>query len=117
MILRQGKRYSRGKYTKYCLSTHTAIEIPHSSRDNINAPDTVKITFNLDIEFKDKRLRIDKNVGRAMMKKKFVMLGSKEMNTINYAGIYDTYRDLYLSEKECEEKLLQGIISANGLKD
>ena len=52
-----------------------------------------------------------------MMKKKFVMLGSKEMNTINYAGICDTYRDLYLSEKECEEKLLQGIISANGLKD
>ena len=52
-----------------------------------------------------------------MMKKKFVMLGSKGMNTINYAGIYDTYSDLYLSEKECEEKLLQGIISANGLKD
>ena len=52
-----------------------------------------------------------------MMKKKFAMLGSKGMNTINYAGIYDTYSDLYLSEKECEEKLLQGIISANGLKD
>ena len=35
---------------------------------------------------------------------------------INNADIYDTYKDLYLSEKEREEKLLQGIQSANGLK-
>ena len=45
------------------------------------------------------------------------MLGSKEMDTINNADIYGTYKDLYFSEKESEEKLLQGIISANGLKD
>ena len=30
--------------------------------------------------------------------------------------IYDTYKDLYLSEKEHKEKLLQGIQSVNGLK-
>ena len=45
------------------------------------------------------------------------MLGSKEMDTINNADIYGTYKDLYFSEKESEEKLLQGIVSANGLKD
>ena len=45
-----------------------------------------------------------------------LMLGSKEIDTINNADIYDTYKDLYLSEKEREEKLLQGIQSANGLK-
>ena len=44
------------------------------------------------------------------------MLGSKEIDTINNADIYDTYKDLYLSEKEREEKVLQGIQSANGLK-
>ena len=44
------------------------------------------------------------------------MLGSKEIDTINNSDIYDTYKDLYLSEKEREEKLLQGIQSANGLK-
>ena len=44
------------------------------------------------------------------------MLGSKEIDTINNSDISDTYKDLYLSEKECEEKLLQGIQSANGLK-
>ena len=44
------------------------------------------------------------------------MLGSKDIDTINNSDVYDKYRDLYLSEKEPEEKLLQGIQSANGLK-
>ena len=30
--------------------------------------------------------------------------------------VYGTYKDLHMSEKECEEKLLQEIQSANGLK-
>ena len=56
------------------------------------------------------------NVGRALVKKKVLMLGSKDTDTINNSGIYDTYKDLYLSEKEREEKLFQGIQSANELK-
>ena len=44
------------------------------------------------------------------------MLGSKYIDTINNPDIYDTYKDLYLSEKELEQKLLQGIQLANGLK-
>ena len=44
------------------------------------------------------------------------MLGSKDIDTINNSDIYDTYKDLYLSQKEHEEKLLQGIQSANGLR-
>ena len=39
------------------------------------------------------------------------MLGSKDIDTINNSDVYDTYNDLYLSEKEHEEKLLQGIQS------
>ena len=45
-----------------------------------------------------------------------LMLGSKEIDTINNADIYDTYKDLYLSEKEREEKLHQCTQSASGLK-
>ena len=44
------------------------------------------------------------------------MLGSKEIDTINNSDIYDTYKDLYLSEKKHEEKLLQDIQSTKGLK-
>ena len=44
------------------------------------------------------------------------MLGSKDIDTSNNSHIYDTYKDLYFSKKEREEKLLQGIQPANGLK-
>ena len=44
------------------------------------------------------------------------MLVSKEIDTINYSDIYDTYKDLYLSKKEPEKKLRQGMQSTNGLK-
>ena len=56
------------------------------------------------------------NVGRALMKKKVFMLGSKDIDTINNSDVYDTYKGLYLGEKEREEKLLQGIQPSNALK-
>ena len=34
------------------------------------------------------------------------MFGSKAIDTIKKSNIYDTYKDLYLSKKEREEKLL-----------
>ena len=73
---------------------HTDIEIPHGSKD-VAVPDTVKITFNLDIESTDKARSIVNNVGRALVKKKVLILGSQEIDTINNADIYDTYKDLY----------------------
>ena len=45
------------------------------------------------------------------------MLGSKEIDTINNSNIYDTYTDLYMSQKEREKRLLQNIQSVNGLKE
>ena len=44
------------------------------------------------------------------------MLGLKDIDTINNSDVYDTYKDLYLSEKEREDKQLQSIQLGNGLK-
>ena len=88
---------------------HIDIEIPHGSRDHVIIPDTIKTTFNLDITSTDKARSIVNNVGRTLAKKKVLMLGSKEIDTINNSDIYDTYKALYLSEKEREKKLLQSI--------
>ena len=46
--------------------------------------------------------------------KKELILGSTEIDTINNSDIYDTYKDLYLSKKECEERLLLGTQEADG---
>ena len=83
---------------------HIDIEIPHDSRDHVIITST------------DKAHSVVNNVGRALVKKKVLILGWKDIDTINKSDIYDTYKVLYLSEKEHEEKLLQGIQSANGLK-
>ena len=92
------------------------IEIPHGSRDHVILAEAVKITFNLDTESTDKARSVMNNVGMALVTKKILILGSKDTDLINNADIYDTYKDLYLSEKEREEKLLQGIQLTNGLK-
>ena len=97
-------------------SQHIDIDIPHGSRDHVIIPGTIKITFNLDIISTDKAHSVVDNVGRALVKNKILMLGLKDIDTINNSDVYNTGKDLYLSEKEREEKLLQGIQSANGLK-
>ena len=95
---------------------HIDIIIPHSSRDHVIIPDTTKITFNLDIASIDKARSIVNNLGRLLVKKKVLMIFSKDIGMINNSDICDTYKDLYLSKKEREKKLLQGIQSASGLK-
>ena len=100
-----------------CTSQHTDIEIPHGSRDHVIIPNTVKITFNLEFTSTDKARSFVNNVGRALVKKKVLILGSKDIDMINNSEIYETYKDLYLSEKQREERLLQGIQPVNGLKE
>ena len=51
------------------LGQHIDIEIPRGSRDHVTIPDTVKITFNLDIESTEKPCDVVNNVGRALVKK------------------------------------------------
>ena len=73
---------------------HIDIGILHSSRYHVIVPDTVKVTFNLDIESIDKTRSIVNNEGRAVVKKKVLMLGSKNIDMINNSDVYDTYKDL-----------------------
>ena len=95
---------------------HVKIKIPKGSMDHVIVPNTLKITFDPKIKSTDKARSVVNNVGRTLLKKKVFRLGSKEIHVINNSCIYDAYKDLYLSKKEREERLLQGIQSANGLK-
>ena len=113
----QERTHSQAQHTKHGLPTSTIdIETPHGSRDHVIVPDTAKITFNLDITSTDKARSVVNNKGRTMVKKKELLLGLKNIVTISNSDIYDTYKELYLGEKEREERLLQGIQSANGLE-
>ena len=64
------------------------IKIPHGLRDHVTVPDTVKITFNFDNESTDKARSAVNNVRRALVKKKVLMLGLKDIDTIKNSDIY-----------------------------
>lgn len=53
------------------------MEVPNGSRYHVIVLDTVKITFDFDIESTDKTGSIVNNVGRALLKKKMLLLRSK----------------------------------------
>ena len=95
---------------------HIDIEIQHGSRYHAIVPDTIKIAFSLNIESTCKTCGIVNSVSRTLVKKKVPMLGSKKSDIINNSDVYAAYEDLYLSEKEPKQKLLQGIQSENSLK-
>ena len=52
------------------LNQHIDIEITNGSRNHVIVPDSVKITFNLDITSTDKARSVVNNVGRALVKKR-----------------------------------------------
>ena len=61
-----------------CPSRHIDTEILSGSRDQVIIPDTMKITFNLDIASTDKARSVVSNVDRALV----LMLGSIDIDTI-----------------------------------
>ena len=61
---------------------HIDIEIPHGSRDHVIVPDTVKITFNLDIESTDKTRSIVNNVDMVLVKKRCSCLVQKVLTRL-----------------------------------
>ena len=69
---------------------HIDNEIPYGSRDHVYILDNIKNPFNLDTESTDKTDNIVNNVGRALVKKKFLILGSKKIVKIIDSDIYDT---------------------------
>ena len=58
------------------LSQQINTEIPYASRDHVIVPDTVKITFNIDIESTGKTRSVVKNVCRELAKTERNMIQS-----------------------------------------
>ena len=95
---------------------HHDIETPYGSRDHVIVPDTLKITSDFEIALAEKTRSIVNNVGKTLVKRKMLMLGSNDIDTISNSDFYDTYKDLYLSKKERDKKLLQDMESVKCLK-
>ena len=89
------------------------IIIPQDSADHVIVPDTLKITFGLKLTSRNKARSVVNNFGRALVKKKCLSLVQKRLMRL-IALVFN--KNFYLSGKEHEERLLQGLQLANGLK-
>ena len=77
-------------------SQHINIEIPKGSRDHVIVPDTLTITFNLEIESTDKTRSFVNNVGRALVKKRgsyLVQQRSTQLTTL-----------IFMTKKDCSKE-------------
>ena len=63
-------------------SQHIDIEIPHGSRYHVIIPNTVKITFSLEITSTDKAPSAVKKVGRALVKQRCCCLVQKKLTRL-----------------------------------
>ena len=61
---------------------HIDIDIPHGSGDHVTIPNTIKITFSLDITSTDNARSVVNNVGRALVKKKRSCLVQKRLTRL-----------------------------------
>ena len=90
------------------------VEIPRGSSDTTMIRDTQQLTFNIELSSsKDKTRTVVQNVGRNILAKKTLTLGSTEIETIENCDIFDTYKDLFLTKRE--NMHFQGIQPKNGL--
>ena len=58
---------------------HFKIKIPKGSMDHVIVPNTLKITFDLEIESTDKPRSVANNAGRTLLKKKCLGLVQKRL--------------------------------------
>ena len=58
---------------------HFKIIIPQGSADHVIVPDTLEITFDLELTSTDKVLSVANNVGRTLVKKKCLGLVQKTL--------------------------------------
>ena len=92
------------------------VEIPRGSSDTTMVRETEILTFNLELaSSKDKTRTVVPNIGRNIVAKKTLTIGSTELEVVENCDIFDTYKDLYLTEKQRENMHFQGIQPKNGL--
>ena len=75
-------------------SQYNDIDIPHGSRNHVIEPDTVKMTFNLDIESTDKTYSMVNNIGRALVKKRRSSLAQKKLKQ-SIIQIFMTHTEIF----------------------
>ena len=85
------------------------VRFPTLSRGHVVVPGSTKLLFDATITSTDVNARFVSNLGRALVEKLSVRFQGREVVSTSDAGIYNCYRDLWLTPEQRADKALQGI--------
>ena len=88
------------------------VRIPKLRRDVVIVPGTLKLNFDLNKKGHANNHFVN-NVGRALQAHVVDKLGGEILSDQNNYFIYQTYQDLWLSEKQRKNLVLQGVGTSN----
>jgi len=91
------------------------VKIPKLERGQVIAPNSMKLTFKLTTTSKVSNAAnataagFVANIGRNIVERITTKLGGKTMSEVDKAYIYNTFKDLWLTEKQRKNRVQQGI--------
>ena len=93
------------------------VRFPNLGQDDVIVPGSSRLSFIISLKSdSDENRTVVKNIGRAIVKKLSIKIEGNEVYSLDDADIYNCYKDLWLSKKEKEFRVYQGIESANQTK-
>ena len=90
------------------------VRFPNLDTSDIIVPGTTKLTFDITLNSTDDANRtLISNIGRAIVKKKVVKIEGNEILSIDDSDTLDCYYDLWMSGKERQNAVFQGIVTGS----
>jgi len=91
-----------------------SVEFPNLGSDDLIIPGTARLAFNISLKSTDANCTVVNNLGRAIVKKISVKMGSKEITCLDNADIYLCYCDLWMTKNKRLNAAYYGIHSDDG---
>ena len=93
------------------------VRFPNLGKNDVIVPGTVRLTFKIELDSSsDANRTLVPNVGRAIVRKITIKLEGRELTSLNNADVFLAYADHWLTKDERQNRVFQGIQSANGIK-
>ena len=88
------------------------VRVPKLKKDVLIVPGTLKLTFDLAKAGHANNFFVQ-NVARNLQARVVDKLGGEILSDVNHYGVFETYKDLWLTEKQRKNLVLQGIAKSN----
>ena len=113
--------YFKGKRTQHVINTHTStsrkpgetliVQIPRGFKDELIVPGSVMISF--DMEVSPDTLYLVNNLAASIISQYTVKIGTETIYDLNYAYLYNAYKDMWLSKDTRKNSIFKGIQSTS----